>query len=498
MPQIKINRWLSTTVLTTAIAVSLMACQSTSTENTTKSEMNINKTTPLTVERIYKDNEFSSDSISRLRWLVDGSGYTVLEKSATTKMDDKGENVSIGNDIVVYDPETLEKSVLISAEQLTPNGADKPLAIHNYTWSDDRKKLLVYTNSKKVWRSNSRGDYWLLDIKTNKLNQLGGKKSAESSLMFAKFSPDASKVAYVVADNIYVENLSDNKVSQLTFDAGDGKINVVKKLHEWAIANKRTPESLQCGEPLHVDFLYSMFTRDSPTKLVQQAKASGTELEWKKIIAEHAALFSDSIGRMKCEPFRFDLKDPMATSKRRAYPMSPVKTLALSKMVELLMENDVLEASKSVKWNSPVLLIAKPDGRYRFIVDFSHVNRLVQNLPVAYPRPEDLLDFCTDAWFMAQIDCKDFYFCREVDEECRDCLTFTVPSHGALRFKRLPQGFIASSAAAIVPVINQMREVLFSKAEFLPCRSFLLMNDFDRSFGERQDLCSMILFLSTV
>ena len=75
MPQIKINRWLSTTVLTTAIAVSLMACQSTSTENTTKSEMNINKTTPLTVERIYKDNEFSSDSISRLRWLVDGSGW---------------------------------------------------------------------------------------------------------------------------------------------------------------------------------------------------------------------------------------------------------------------------------------------------------------------------------------------------------------------------------------------------------------------------------------
>ena len=46
----------------------------------------------------------------------------------------------------------------------------------------------------------------------------------------------------------------------------------------------------------------------------------------------------------------------------------------------------------------------------------------------------------------------------------RFCLTFTVPSHGALRFKRLPQGFIASSAAAIVPVINQMRDVLFSNA----------------------------------
>ena len=225
MPKIKITRWLSTTVLTTAIAVSLIACQSTSIENSTNTEINVKKSTPLTVDRIYKDYEFSSDYISRLRWLADGSGYTVVEESATTKMNAKGKKVNIGRDIIVYDPETLKRTVLISAEQLTPIGADKPLAIHNYIWSDDRQQLLVYTNSKKVWRSNSRGDYWLLDIKANKLTQLGGKNPEESSLMFAKFSPDASKIAYVVADNIYVENLSDNKVSQLTFDAGTGKIN---------------------------------------------------------------------------------------------------------------------------------------------------------------------------------------------------------------------------------------------------------------------------------
>ena len=98
-----------------------------------------------------------------------------------------------------------------------------------------------------------------------------------------------------------------------------GPAAVVKKLHEWAIANKRTPESLHSGEPLHVDFLYSMFTRDSPNELVQRAKASGSEMEWKKIIAENAALFSDSIGRMNCEPFKFDLKDPTVTSKRKSW-----------------------------------------------------------------------------------------------------------------------------------------------------------------------------------
>jgi dipeptidyl-peptidase-4 len=237
MPKIKITRWLSTTVLTTAVAVSLMACQNTSTENTTETKMNVEKSSPLTVERIYKDREFSSDYISRLRWLADGSGYTIVEKSEKTTTDEEGKEVSIGRDIVVYNPETLERTVLISAQQLTPLGTDKPLTIDNYTWSDDRQKLLIYTNSKKVWRSNSRGDYWLLDIKAKKLMQLGGKKPVESSLMFAKFSPDASKVAYVVADNIYVENLTNNKISQLTFDAGNGKIN---GLFDWVYEEEFT------------------------------------------------------------------------------------------------------------------------------------------------------------------------------------------------------------------------------------------------------------------
>jgi dipeptidyl-peptidase-4 len=237
MPKIKITRWLSTTVLTTAIAVSLMACQSTSTENTTETKMNVEKSSSLTVERIYKDREFSSDYISRLRWLADGSGYTIVEKSEKTTTNEEGKEVSIGRDIVVYNPETLERTVLISAQQLTPLGTDKPLTIDDYTWSDDRQKLLIYTNSKKVWRSNSRGDYWLLDMKAKKLMQLGGKKPVESSLMFAKFSPDASKVAYVVADNIYVENLTNNKISQLTFDAGNGKIN---GLFDWVYEEEFT------------------------------------------------------------------------------------------------------------------------------------------------------------------------------------------------------------------------------------------------------------------
>ncbi len=216
----KLSRWCAVT----AISATLLACQSTATKTAANADAQVDKA-PLTIERIYQDYEFSSQWLGQIRWLADGSGYTAIEKSAKTKKSPEGKETSIGKDIVFYDPNTLARSVLISAEQLIPAGKDEPLAIDNYLWSDNRSQVLIYTNSKKVWRSNSRGDYWVLNLNTNKLHQLGGKAVKDSSLMFAKFSSDGSKVAYVVDNNIYVETLADNTIRQLTKDAGNGIIN---------------------------------------------------------------------------------------------------------------------------------------------------------------------------------------------------------------------------------------------------------------------------------
>jgi len=219
MQRTTLKQWFVGAVLATTV----LGCQNTSESN--HQAQSGSKQNLLTLDRIYKDYEFSSDSIGRIRWLADGSGYTAIENSATTKKDKEGKEQSIGKDIVVYNPETLARKVLVTAEQLTPEGTDKPLSIDNYIWSKDRSQLLIYTNSKKVWRSNSRGDYWLLNLSNNTLTQLGGKLIKESNLMFAKFSPDATRVAYVVDNNIFVEELSSNKITQLTKDAGNGIIN---------------------------------------------------------------------------------------------------------------------------------------------------------------------------------------------------------------------------------------------------------------------------------
>lgn len=124
-----------------------------------------------------------------------------------------------------------QQQVKIAAAQLTPaGGASRQLEIKDFTFSSDEQQLLIYTNSKKVWRYQTRGDYWVLDMATRQLKQLG-KGLPSSSLMFAKFSPDASKVAYVSDHNLYVEDLASGAVKPLT---KDGTRRFINGTFDWA------------------------------------------------------------------------------------------------------------------------------------------------------------------------------------------------------------------------------------------------------------------------
>lgn len=168
----------------------------------------------LTLEDIYKNRKYGTQGYGSVRWLKDNKGYSTIEMNSA-----KG-----GPDIVRYDAQTGEKSVLISSDQLIPDGRTQPLNIADYVWSADNTKLLIFTNTQRVWRYNTRGDYWMLNLVSGKLQQLG-RNAERSSMMFAKFSPDASRVAYVSKLNIYVEDLSTGDTKQLTFDGGDNIIN---------------------------------------------------------------------------------------------------------------------------------------------------------------------------------------------------------------------------------------------------------------------------------
>lgn len=148
-----------------------------------------------------------------IKWTPDGNGYTKFS----------------GGDIVRVDPRTNGETVLVRKEQLTPAGASKAMQVQSYAFNADNSKVLLFTNTAKVWRYNTRGDYWVLDIAANKLTQLG-KSRPESSLMFAKFSPDGKTVAYVSEHNLYAEDVATGNYKKLT---NDGTRKLINGTFDW-------------------------------------------------------------------------------------------------------------------------------------------------------------------------------------------------------------------------------------------------------------------------
>ena len=175
----------------------------------------------LTLDRIFTAGEFFSRPPGPFEWLDGGRAYTALERP---------EGGGGGREIVRYDAATGARTVIVPASRLTPAGAESPLMIERYSWSDDQTRLLIFTNSRRVWRQNTRGDYWVLGMADGTLRKLGGPDAPPSSLMFAKFSPDGRRVAYVRGNNIYVEEIAGGNIVQLTHD---GSTTIINGTFDW-------------------------------------------------------------------------------------------------------------------------------------------------------------------------------------------------------------------------------------------------------------------------
>ena len=169
----------------------------------------------LTIDRIFGSDEFQSVKLGAFVWSKRSSAYFTLDAPRAA---DKARNL-VRNDLA-----SGAKEVVVPVSAFIPPGTEKPLEVEAFEFSADETRLLIFTNSKRVWRRNTRGDYWVLDVATRELKKLGGE-AGPSMLMFAKFSPDGTRVAYVCANNLFVQDLSDMRITALTTDGSATLIN---------------------------------------------------------------------------------------------------------------------------------------------------------------------------------------------------------------------------------------------------------------------------------
>tara|TARA_R110002051_G_scaffold264789_1_gene324683 strand:- start:2145 stop:4349 length:2205 start_codon:yes stop_codon:yes gene_type:complete len=157
---------------------------------------------------------FNFNGEAQVNWTNDGRSYYKLEK----------------NQLLTYTLPDHDTKTVITKEQLTPANTSEPLNVAHFSFSSDQQKVLLFTNTKKVWRLNTKGDYWVFNFKTNTLRQIG-KSLPPSSLMFAKFSPDGNTIAYVSDNNIYAEEDASGNIKPLTTN---GTVSLINGTFDWA------------------------------------------------------------------------------------------------------------------------------------------------------------------------------------------------------------------------------------------------------------------------
>ena len=165
----------------------------------------------ITLEEIY-DGTFRMQYLDRLHSMNNGKEYAVLntDRNTGTKTLD------------VYSYKTGEKvNTLINSSEI--DGLDYFIG---YTLSADESKVLLSTKLRSIYRRSSLGVYYVYDLETKELVQV-----ADEAIQEPTFSPDASKVAYGLDNNIYIKDLASGATTQVTKDGAKNK--VINGITDW-------------------------------------------------------------------------------------------------------------------------------------------------------------------------------------------------------------------------------------------------------------------------
>lgn len=165
----------------------------------------------ISLEEIWSGT-FREERLQSLQSLKNGEEYVVLNRDRSSG------NTSID----VYSYETGKKTAtLVNSAELSEINS-----FSAFKFSENEDKILLSTQVESIYRRSSREIYYIYDVKSKRLRQLSDKKVQEAS-----FSPDASKVAYVFDNNIYILDLMSGARTQVT---KDGEINsIINGIADW-------------------------------------------------------------------------------------------------------------------------------------------------------------------------------------------------------------------------------------------------------------------------
>ena len=165
-----------------------------------------------TLKKIHASSTFRPESFQGGRWAEEGPVITYIEPADTAD----------ATHLMRYNLRTDERTRVIDGTNLYAEDVDRIVPIQDYAFGDAGDKVLIYTDSKEVWRTNTKGFYYVYDPDTQALTPIADRDDGYQ--MFAKFNPSATQVAFVRNRDLHVVDLETGTETALTTDGSEGGI----------------------------------------------------------------------------------------------------------------------------------------------------------------------------------------------------------------------------------------------------------------------------------
>ncbi|WP_267404004.1 MULTISPECIES: S9 family peptidase [unclassified Chryseobacterium] len=153
----------------------------------------------ITLDKIYS-GYYRGKGIAGITSMKNGENYLVIEPTGIAK----------------YSYKTSQKEGNIVDGQF-----------ESYEFSDDESKILLLKGSQPIYRHSFLGVFDVKDLKSGKTLSLNDGKPVQEP----RFSPDATKVAFIVDNNIFYQDLNSGKITQVTEHGVKNK--VLNGLADW-------------------------------------------------------------------------------------------------------------------------------------------------------------------------------------------------------------------------------------------------------------------------